>query len=268
MALALSLIDGQNELPPKTLENSLEQYLSLLEKRRGRRWPNNNYTAYEVRLIEPLLRAGKRQEAIDALQFYLSETRAPAWNQWPEITWLDPLKPTGIGDMPHTWIGAEYALSLRSLFLYEDRQQRQLVLGAGLPLNWLEPKASLQKAATSYGALDFVITKEESTLDRPLLRLQMKLHTPETVSASRPFTIKWFMPPGCSVQNVQPATAKQVPGTGEFILIQERQWDGKVSLACEKKTWAKNGKKGAQKTERRPAARPRSLKNPNSERPL
>ena len=49
-----------------------------------------------------------------------SQTAGPLeWNQWPEITWRDPLSPGHLGDVPHTWIAAEYMLALISMVASE-----------------------------------------------------------------------------------------------------------------------------------------------------
>ncbi len=70
--------------------------------------------------------------------FSCADRRILPWNQWPEISWRDPLSPSFIGDMPHSWIGAEYILAVRSLFAYEREADQSLVIAAGVADHWLD----------------------------------------------------------------------------------------------------------------------------------
>ena len=83
-----------------------------------------NYTPYEIRIIGALVRLGRRDAALELLRFFLSDRRPPPWNQWPEIAWRDQQAPAHVGDLPHTWIAAEYVLAVRSLFAYEREADR------------------------------------------------------------------------------------------------------------------------------------------------
>jgi hypothetical protein len=71
--------------------------------------------------------------------------------------WRDSNTPSFIGDMPHTWIGAGYIRSLRSLFVYEREADRSLVIAAGLPREWVESETgvSVKRLATYYGTLNY-----------------------------------------------------------------------------------------------------------------
>ena len=66
-----------------------------------------------------VVRLGKRDEAHELLDFFLSDRRPVEWNQWPEITWRDPRSPGHLGDVPHTWIAAEYLLAVASMVAAE-----------------------------------------------------------------------------------------------------------------------------------------------------
>src|SRR5439155_25476314 len=93
---------------------------------------------YEIRLIGALVRLGKMQTAFELAQFFLGERRPPAWNPWPEIGWRDPRSPGHIGDLPHTWIAAEFVLAFRSMLAFERAAERALVIAAGIPAEWLQ----------------------------------------------------------------------------------------------------------------------------------
>jgi hypothetical protein len=102
------------------------------------------------------VRLGRREAALELLRFFLSDRRPPAWNQWPEIAWRDRRAPAHVGDLPHTWVAAEYVLAVRSLFAYESLADRRLVVAAGLASEWTSGSGvRVHEMPTLYGALSF-----------------------------------------------------------------------------------------------------------------
>ena len=103
-----------------------------------------------------LLRLEKRDAAFKTLRFLFGGRRPAEWNQWPEIVWRDPRAPQFIGDLPHSWIGAEFIQAFLSLFAYEETGQR-LVLAAGLPRHWISAPGGVgvEGLKTSYGTLSY-----------------------------------------------------------------------------------------------------------------
>jgi hypothetical protein len=81
---------------------------------------------------------GRREEANELLDFFLSDRRPLVWNQWPEISWRDPRSPGHLGDVPHSWIGAEYVLAVLGMLAYESPGDCSLVLAAGVSEAWLD----------------------------------------------------------------------------------------------------------------------------------
>jgi hypothetical protein len=71
------------------------------------------------------------------------------------------------GDVPHTWIGAEYILAFRSMLAYERAADRSLVLAAGVPASWLDAGAvGVTGLPTYYGTLDLRLHRDSAgTLD-------------------------------------------------------------------------------------------------------
>ena len=84
------------------------------------------------------MRLGRREEAHELLDFFLSDRRPRVWNQWPEISWRDPRSPGHLGDVPHSWIGAEYVLAVLGMLAYESQSDGSLVLAAGVSEAWLD----------------------------------------------------------------------------------------------------------------------------------
>jgi hypothetical protein len=161
-ANAVVLLDALASLPQAALARTFDEYLAGLRRRARDEIDWNNYSAYEIRIIGALVHLGRRDDAAELLQFFLADRRPRAWNQWPEITWRNPRSPGHIGDVPHTWIGAEYVLALRSMLAYERAAEDTLVLAAGVPAAWLDGGREITIAGlpTHYGLLDFRLRRE------------------------------------------------------------------------------------------------------------
>ncbi len=109
-ANAIYLLDVPDGLDRAAVERTFDKYLADWRGKRSGAVPSANYTPYEIRIIGALVRLGRRDAALELLRFFLSDRRPPAWNQWPEIAWADRKAPAHVGDLPHTWISAEYVL--------------------------------------------------------------------------------------------------------------------------------------------------------------
>jgi len=163
---AIGLLDLLELLPLPETHRSYDRYFEGLRSRTVSTSTWQNYTAYEIRIVGALVRLGRRADAVELLEFLLREQRIPAWHQWPEITWRDPTSPSFIGDLPHTWISAEYILSACSLFAYERNAERSLVIAAGIAPQWLESAGEIgvQGLPTYYGNISYRITCRQPAL--------------------------------------------------------------------------------------------------------
>jgi hypothetical protein len=160
-ANAIALLDETQALPAAAIERTFDEYLSTLRRRRSGEVDWSNYSPYEIRIIGALIRLGRRETAFELAQFFLEDRRPVAWNQWPEIAWRDPRSPGHIGDMPHTWVAAEFALAFRSMLAFERETDQTLVVAAGVPAVWLEGEGGLgvDGLPTWYGTLGFAIRR-------------------------------------------------------------------------------------------------------------
>jgi hypothetical protein len=162
-ANAIYLLDVPGGLDRTAVERTFDKYLADWRSRRSGAVGWSNYTPYEIRIIGAFVRLGRRQEALELLRFFLSDRRPPAWNQWPEIAWRDHKAPAHLGDLPHTWIAAEYVLAVRSLFAYERDADRTLVLAAGLAPEWIEGGGvQVKEMPTPYGALSYSLRRMDA----------------------------------------------------------------------------------------------------------
>jgi hypothetical protein len=155
-ANAVALLGYRDEVPRAALDRTFDQYLAGFRRRCRGEVDWNNYSPYEVRIVGALVCLGRRADAVELADFFLADRRPRAWNQWPEIAWRDPRSPGHLGDVPHTWIGAEYVLALRTMLAYERAADGSLVLAAGVPASWLEGglEVAVTGLPTHHGTLD------------------------------------------------------------------------------------------------------------------
>ena len=163
-ANAIYLLDIPEGLDRRALNDTFDKYLADWRRKRSGEVAWSNYTPYEIRIIGALVRLGRRDAALELLRFFLSDRRPQPWNQWPEIVWRDPKAAAHIGDLPHTWISAEYVLAVRSLLIYERDADRCLVLAAGLASEWIDGAGvQVNAIATAYGTLSYTLRRLNST---------------------------------------------------------------------------------------------------------
>ena len=162
-ANAIYLLDVPEALDRDAVERTFDKYLADWRAKRSGSVPWSNYTPYEIRIIGALVRLGRRDAALELLRFFLSDRRPQPWNQWPEIAWRDRTAPAHVGDLPHTWIAAEYVLAVRSLFAYERDADRSLIVAAGLAPEWIEGAGVRVNAMpTPYGPLSYSLRRTDS----------------------------------------------------------------------------------------------------------
>jgi hypothetical protein len=166
-ANAIALLDEAQALPAAAMQRTFDEYLANFRKRHSGEVSWTNYSPYEIRIIGALVRFGRRDDAVELARFFMGDRRPLAWNQWPEIAWRDPRSPAHIGDMPHTWIAAEFALAFRSMLAFERETEDALIVGAGIPAEWLERDGGVRAAAlpTWYGTLGVVMARAGDAID-------------------------------------------------------------------------------------------------------
>ena len=170
-ANAIAFLDVAEGLDGKAVEQTFDRYLFDWRRKRSGLLEWDKYSPYEIRIIGALVRLGRREDALELLRFFLSDRRPPAWNQWPEIAWRDRRAPAHVGDLPHTWVAAEYVLALRSLFAYERAIDRTLVVAAGLASEWTSGSGvRVHEMPTLYGALSF----SARSLDEHVFRCEIQ----------------------------------------------------------------------------------------------
>ena len=212
---AIAMLDFAGSLPEGPLHAMLATYLDGHHRKHRGEMVWTNYTAYEIRIIGAFVRLGKRDTANELLEFFLSDRRPCEWNQWPEITWRDSRSPGHLGDVPHTWIAAEYLLSLASMVAAEREASDSLVLASGMPWSWISEDNgfSVEDLPTRYGRLDFRI--------RAIRKSSIRVEIGGITLPPGGLTIVPPLPEGKRITSVacQRGTHAAIDPVGESILV-------------------------------------------------
>ena len=130
-----------------------------MDRRDGRKaW--EEYTPYEIRTVGTFVRLGWRDRAHELLRFFMAGRRPAAWNQWAEVVGRDA-RPRFVGDMPHGWVASDFIRATLDLFAYEREADGALVLGGGIPEEWLDGRGvTVKKLRTPYGPLSYSLKRE------------------------------------------------------------------------------------------------------------
>jgi hypothetical protein len=155
-ALVVSPLEVDDAFPPVALARTFEKYWAFFEDRASGRANWSALTPYELRLGGTLARLGERERAAELLSWFLALRQPTGWAQWPEVVWHDSTAAKFIGDLPHTWVGAEFARSVIEMLAFESGRDQALVLGAGVPRAWLAGEGiALRGLPTRFGALSY-----------------------------------------------------------------------------------------------------------------
>ncbi len=159
--IALSIAGQQAHLPRQPLERTFERYWEEFLARRAGRKEWHDYTPYELRAVSAFVRLGWRKRATALLDYFMADRRPAGWNQWAEVVGREARERRFVGDMPHGWIASDYIRAALDSFVYERAADRTLILGAGIPVEWLEGDGiAIERLRTPYGELGFSIKRD------------------------------------------------------------------------------------------------------------
>ena len=153
--IALAPTGAADLLPEVAVRRTFDRYWDFFTARRDGRETWDGFTPYETRVIGTFVRLGMRDRARDALAFFLDHRLTAGWRQWPEVAYRDPRTPKFLGDLPHTWVGSDYARSVLDMIAFDRDRDSTLVLAAGLPLAWIGGGGlEVHDLHTPYGSLN------------------------------------------------------------------------------------------------------------------
>ena len=149
-------------LPRAQLTATFERFWSFFQRRRDgvEKW--ENYTPYEHRIVGAMIELGWRERAHEVWRWYFQHQRPAGWHHWAEVVWNDPRTAKFIGDMPHSWCGSDFVNAVRLMLAFERESDGSLVLGAGVPLEWmLDPEGvRVEGLRTFYGPVSYSLRRD------------------------------------------------------------------------------------------------------------
>ncbi|RYG14272.1 MAG: discoidin domain-containing protein [Burkholderiales bacterium] len=177
VSIALDPTGQQDLLPPDALRTTFERYLADV---RSQNKPGAlyAYSPYELRNVLTYVHLNQPEVANELLGKMFKDRRPPEWHVFAEVVHSRMRYPRYMGDMPHTWIGAEYARTIYGMLMREE--DGALLLLPGAPPAWLAGEGlGIEQLPTAYGPLSLTARQTGNTLEIELgqgLRKDTALH--------------------------------------------------------------------------------------------
>ncbi|HFK2904923.1 discoidin domain-containing protein [Stenotrophomonas maltophilia] len=162
VSIALDPTGAQSVLPAEALRTTFARYLEDVRKRSQ---PDAlyAYTPYEIRNVLSHVHLGQPQVADELLQGLLHDRRPLEWQVLAEVVHSRLRFPRYLGDMPHTWMGAEYGRTLFGMLMREDDDALSLL--PGTPPSWVAGDGlAVERLPTAYGTLQMQARQRDGTL--------------------------------------------------------------------------------------------------------
>ncbi len=151
LSIGLDPAGQQDAMPAAALKTTFERYLADVRKR-DEPGALFAYTPYEIRNVLTYVHLDQPEVANKLLMRFLGHRRPAPWQVLAEVVYSDPRHAIYLGDMPHTWIGSEYARAIFGMLMHEGDDALDLLPGA--PQAWLQGEGlGVEGLPTAYGAL-------------------------------------------------------------------------------------------------------------------
>lgn len=162
VSIALDPTGAQSVLPADALRTTFARYLEDVRKR-NQPGALYAYTPYEIRNVLSYVHLGQHEAADELLQGLLHDRRPLEWQVLAEVVHSRLRFPRYLGDMPHTWIGAEYGRTLFGMLMREDDDALSLL--PGTPPSWVAGDGlSVERLPTAYGTLQMQARQRDGAL--------------------------------------------------------------------------------------------------------
>ena len=162
VSIALDPTGAQDVLPEQALRTTFARYLDDVRKRNQ---PDAlyAYTPYEIRNVLSYVHLDQPEAANELLQGLLHDRRPLEWQVLAEVVHSRLRFPRYLGDMPHTWIGAEYGRTLFGMLMREDDDALSLL--PGTPKSWLVGEGlAVERLPTAFGTLQMEAKERDGSL--------------------------------------------------------------------------------------------------------
>ena len=180
-SIAFEPCRSEDVLPAEFIPATYNRYRAYLD---GHRAPDFEaaFTPYEIRNLNAFVSLGRTEDAFQLVGDALTWRRPAGWRQWAEVVWGNPRAPEYIGDMPHTWIGAEFATAIRRMLLRENGCTLELF--RAVPDAWWEGDGiSLHDVPTHFGTVNL---KAQRHAAQATVELTLAGPAPDTITVRYP----------------------------------------------------------------------------------
>ncbi len=180
-AIAFEPCRVEDGLPPELLPATFDIAADFIKKICAPDF-HGNYTPYIIRDLSAFVALGRYGDAFALLTAVLGGRRPAGWRGWAEVVWSDARVPDYVGDMPHTWIGAEFATTVRQMLIRENGTELQLFRAT--PHAWWRGRGiRLRDLPTAFGLANVIAKRRGS---RATIELGLTGPSPERVTARYP----------------------------------------------------------------------------------
>jgi len=176
VSIALDPCGQQEVLPADALQRTFARYLEQVRQRDA---PDSlyAYTPYEMRNVLTYVHLNQPRQANDVLMNFMRHRRPAQWQVLAEVVHSRLRHDIYLGDMPHTWVGAEYVRAIFGMLMHEGDGGLHLLPGA--PPEWVSGAGlRVSELPTAYGKLSMSAQQQGTTLRvalEPGLRKDAKL---------------------------------------------------------------------------------------------
>ncbi|WNV06139.1 discoidin domain-containing protein [Candidatus Methylospira mobilis] len=150
-------------LPQALLTATYDVYIAHLDAI-GAPGFSGGFTPYEIRNLNALVALGRFDDAYRLLTDSLAWRRPAGWRHWAEVVWGEKRAADYIGDMPHTWIGAEFATAVRRMLVRENGATLEL-FRAVPEAWWATGEIILRDLPTTFGALNLKASRDSQQIN-------------------------------------------------------------------------------------------------------
>jgi hypothetical protein len=137
-----------------------------------------DHAVHENGLVSPILNDDGTvpADSEELLGRLLTGRRPVEWQVLAEVVRSRPRHPYYLGDVPHTWVGAEYARALFGMLMHEEDERLDLL--PGVPPSWVAGEGlRISELPTAFGTLS-MSARQEGTVMRVRLEPGLRDNTP------------------------------------------------------------------------------------------
>src|SRR3989440_4918050 len=181
---------GQKDLlPADALSHTFVRYLDEVRER-GLPGALYAYTPYEFRNVLTFVQLNRPKDGEELLGRLLTGRRPVQWQVLAEVVRSQARRPFYLGDMPHTWVGAEYARALFGMLMREEDERLDLL--PRVPRSWGAGEGlRIGNLPTAFGTLS-MSARQEGAVMRVVLEPGLRDNAPLEVdwpARQRPLTV-------------------------------------------------------------------------------